>query len=214
MFVFSLILALSIKGVILWPNHDTSTLKLLQVIHRNGERTPTNFVPNDPFKNVSQYWPEGLSTLTNIGKYRMYKVGQLIHDEYKQFFGDMYSPHDVYVRSSASHRCIESVSSLLAGAFPPTKAWQWSNASDAPLAKLWQPFAIETFIPQTDDILLTADKKCPNYDAELKKVTDSDKVKSFLKSKADFLANITKITGTKMSEVDYGNYSTDSLSIL
>jgi hypothetical protein len=136
----------------------------------------------------------------------MYKVGQLIHNEYKTFFGDMYSPHDIYVRSSIAQRCIESVSSLLAGAFPPTKAWQWSNASDAPLAMMWQPFPIETFMPQSEDFLLTVKKKCPNADKELEKIVSSDVVKNFLKTETNFLANLTKITGSKMSEVELGKY--------
>ncbi|CAG2109808.1 unnamed protein product [Medioppia subpectinata] len=97
-----------------WPNHDISTLKLLQLVHRHGERSPTSFPPNDPFKNT-KYWVEGIGELTTKGKYRMYKLGEFIRQEYNDYFGDKYSPREVYVRSSITDRCIESTSSLLAG---------------------------------------------------------------------------------------------------
>ncbi len=90
-----------------WPNHDISTLKFLQIVQRHGDRTSLDFVPNDPFKDIS-YWREGIGQLTTKGKYRMYKLGQNIRKEY-----------EVYARSSISSQCIESVSCLLSGAYPP-----------------------------------------------------------------------------------------------
>ena len=61
--LFSLLVVLIsqvIPDVILWPNHDISTLKLLQVVHRHGDRNieEHNF-PGDAFKEYKEYWPEG-----------------------------------------------------------------------------------------------------------------------------------------------------------
>ena len=85
----------------------------------------------------------------------MYKLGQLIREEYKEYLGDKYSPREVYVRSSDSERCIESVSLLLAGAYPPKQsAWQWNNGSDPDLGRLWQPIPIHTFMPDIDNLML------------------------------------------------------------
>ena len=55
-FISTLILVISVtrgQASDRWPNHDISTLKLLQIVHRHGERTPLSFTPNDPFKNES-----------------------------------------------------------------------------------------------------------------------------------------------------------------
>ncbi len=121
----SILLLCSIPTVYLWPNHDISTLKLLQVVHRHGDRTPTELFPNDPFKNVSKYWYEGIGELTTRGKYRMYKLGQFVRNQYNEYLGHNYSPREVYARSSAQGRCLESLSCLLAGAYPPnSKQWQ------------------------------------------------------------------------------------------
>ena len=46
-----------------WPNHDISTLKLLQIVHRHGDRSPMEFKPNDPYKS-DHYWPQGIGQLT------------------------------------------------------------------------------------------------------------------------------------------------------
>ena len=102
--------AILVKTVILWPNHDISTLKILQVVHRHGDRTPNTFLANDPYKNMTMYWPEGKAELTKEGKIRMFKLGQFVRREYDAFLGDQYSPREVYARSSISSRCLESVS--------------------------------------------------------------------------------------------------------
>ena len=136
-----------------WPNHDLSTLKLLQVVHKHGERAPVSFPANDPFNDV-KYWPQGLGQLTAKGKYQMYKMGEFIRNEYNTYLGDKYSAREVYARSAASSRCFESCAALLAGAYPPKqKEWQWNNGSDPELAHIWQPILIETFIPEKEDLV-------------------------------------------------------------
>jgi hypothetical protein len=93
----------------------------------------------------------------------MYKLGQFIREEYNQCLRQNYSPREVYVRSSLSHRCLESVSCLLPGTYQPnSKQWLWNNGSDAELGLHWQPFPIETFMPKENDSLLDVDKECLN----------------------------------------------------
>ena len=149
-----LLFSLTILASNQWTNHDISTLKLLQIVHRHGERAPMSFSLNDPYKNDS-YWPEGFKQLTPKGKYRMYKLGQFIRQEYGSYLGDKYSPREVYARSALSDRCIESVSCLLSGAYPPKQqSWKWNEGSDAELGSVWQPFPIYTFMPQDNDLVL------------------------------------------------------------
>ena len=184
-----------------WANHDISTLKLLQIVHRHGDRNPINFSPNDPFQSP-KYWTEGIGHLTAKGKYRMYKLGQLLRQEYNNYLGDKYSPREVYTRSSLSHRCIESVSSLLAGAYPPQQSeWQWNNGSDAQLGQLWQPFPIETYMPKKDDTVLRQDKYCPVVYMEKELIYRSPEVQNYLKSKSELLDTLSKVVG----------YSVDSM---
>ena len=106
-----------------WSDHDTSTLKLLQILHRHGDRTPTKFVDGDPFgQDMEKYWPIGKGQLTLKGKHRLYSLGQFFRKSYSDFFNKT-SPKQVYVRSSIEHRCIESAGAFLAGAFPPGKVF-------------------------------------------------------------------------------------------
>lgn len=122
-FIFLLIInILTVISITQWNDHDISTLKLLQIIHRHGDRTPISFSPKDPFKDEN-YWPEGIGELTNIGKYRLWQLGINIQSWYKEFLvKNIHSPKNIYVRSSLQHRCIQSAAHLLAGIYPPGKS--------------------------------------------------------------------------------------------
>ena len=101
------------------PKND-STLKLLQIIHRLGDRNPDFFAPNDPF-NSDTYFPGGFDQLTLQGKYRLYEVGEFIRREYSGYLGSAMSPREVYTQSSHTNRTMESAQCLNAGAYPPGK---------------------------------------------------------------------------------------------
>ncbi|CAG2108643.1 unnamed protein product [Medioppia subpectinata] len=187
-----------------WPNHDISTLKLLQIVHRHGDRSPTHFPPNDPFKDLNKYWVEGLGELTTKGKYRMYKLGEFIRQEYNQYLGDKYSPREVYARSSLADRCIESLSNLLSGAYPPKqKEWQWGNDSDAALGKVWQPFPIQTFMPKNDDLVLNHEKKCNRVDKALEERYNKSDVKMFLKANEELYRNVSAYVGETVDTIGF-----------
>ena len=178
-----------------WPEHDISTLKHLQIVHRHGDRNLNGLKPNDPFNNMSQYWPEGVGELTAKGKYQMYRLGQYLRREYNHYLGDQFSPREVYVRSSAKKRCLESVSCLLAGAYPPNSTqWQW----DSQLGKMWQPFPIETFIPMDDDKLLRTEAYCPKATEAMDAIEASEYVQKRLKAEHNFLRNLSQLIGTQI----------------
>lgn len=205
-----------IKEAFLWPNHDISSLKLLQVVHRHGDRTPTEFVGNDPFSDLNKYWPEGEGELTNEGRLRLYKLGQFIRREYNQFLGEDYSPREVYVRSSLSHRCLDSASLLLSGAYPPNNMkWQWSsnNGTDDKLGSLWQPFPIESFMPKDDDIVMTVDRNCPTAEEELKKILNSETVLKLLDENKDFFDELSEKVGHKVNDLKTINKLYEALVI-
>jgi prostatic aicd phosphatase len=200
LFVTFNLIALS-YGSTEWPNHDISTLKLLQIVHRHGDRTPLDFAPNDPFKGIS-YWREGIGQLTTKGKYRMYKLGQNIRKEYDSYLGPNYSPREVYARSSVSSRCIESLSCLLSGAYPPKpQEWQWNNGSDAELGQLWQPIPIETFMPKHEDIVLKQEKYCHIVDRERNRIYKSFESKKSLENYRELFANLSEVVGYKVDSI-------------
>ena len=113
-FVFTLI-------SLIISSSQESTLRLLQIVHRHGDRTPRKFLPNDPYKDESVYWPMGLEKLTLKGKDRMFKVGKYIRENYNDYLGNEKSSGHIYVRSSSVSRCIESTSALLEGVYKPSK---------------------------------------------------------------------------------------------
>ena len=126
--------------------------------HRHGERTPYQLYPNDPFKdNIIN--TVGIGQLINKGKRRLYHLGQYLSKRYynnndddggNHFPIEQKSPRNVYVRSSGSERCLQSVTLLLAGMFPPENQWKWMNDS---LGSLWQPIAIQTVPFDYDSVI-------------------------------------------------------------
>ena len=186
-----------------WPNHDVSTLKHLQIVHRHGERTVNFLEDKDPFQNLSKYWPEGLGQLTNRGKNQMYKLGQYLRQEYKQYLGDEFSPREVYARSSAQTRVLESAACLLAGVYPPNSTqWQW----DTNLGKMWQPIPIETLVPSSEDKLLRDIASCPKAREQENAIESSEYVQKQLRKERDFLGYLGQLVGTDIeSTIDCKN---------
>ena len=90
-------------------------------------------------------------------------------EHYQKYLGDQFSPRQVYARSSAKNRCLESVSCLLAGAYPPESVWKWSEGNDPEIGSLWQPIPIYT-VPldqMNDDRLLRTEAKCLRASQEM-----------------------------------------------
>ncbi|CAG2118526.1 unnamed protein product, partial [Medioppia subpectinata] len=184
-----------------WPNHDISTLKLLQIVHRHGDRTAKDFAPNDPFDS-EVFWPEGDGKLTTAGKYRMYKMGEFLRQEYGPYFGDQYSPREVYARSAAADRCLESVANLLAGAYPPKQTqWQWNKGSDASLGRLWQPIPINTVLDKKEDRLLDDKYDCPAVDKELEKIYNTNVIRKFLEENKQLYKKLSEIVGQEIKDI-------------
>jgi hypothetical protein len=181
-------------------SEDTSTLQLLQIVHRHGDRTPISFYPNDPYKSVD-HWPDGLGELTPRGKQRMYKFGQQLRERYKEYLGN--TPKNIQIRSSSANRCIESAAAVVAGMYPPENRWVWSK--NDPIANYWQPVAIQTVLKSTDGMLVT-NSDCPAADAAYEEVMKSKEVQNFMESNKEFIEKVGNQTGvkyTKLRELDF-----------
>ena len=79
--------------------------------------SPLSIYPNDPYKE--NFWPEGLSQLTDVGKSRMYRLGSYIRARYGDYLSD--NIREVKALSSDRDRCIESVVMSVSGAYPSEK---------------------------------------------------------------------------------------------
>src|SRR5581483_89411 len=130
---------------------DTSTLKLVQVISRHGDRTPIFFYQTDPYRDM-KYWPDGVDELTPQGKDRMYHFGLTLRHRYGNFL--TYNPKEIYARSSSTNRDLETVYAVLAGLYPPKGRLIWSNKTGIDqLAHNWQPIAVQTVEEARDELL-------------------------------------------------------------
>lgn len=119
--------------------------------------------------NDLKYWPEGFGNLNCAGRLRMYRLGKFIRRRYDHFLSDSF--REVYSRSSDVDRCIESSNAVLAGMYPPSDRFKWSNEL------IWTPSSVHT-CPVKDDYLLN--EAGTNYVAavqdELLSVQNSDEV--------------------------------------
>ena len=112
---------------------------------------------------------------------------------------------------------MESVSTLLAGFYPPkNEDWKWNNGtngSDYVLGQIWQPFPIETYMPKKDDIVLRQDKYCPAVYMEKEAIYKSQKVQDYLKNKTDLFDRLSTVVGYPVDSVAKCDQLHDTLQI-
>jgi hypothetical protein len=93
----------------------------------------------------------------------MFKLGKYIRTRYENFLGT--SPREVYTRSSAADRCLESVALVLAGIYPPEGRYQYfifndrkyfltkkSNFSDGSGIRNWEEVGNHSLFRQSLDL--------------------------------------------------------------
>lgn len=78
--------------------------------------------PSDGFQNIDKhqdkipnYWPNGLSNLTDIGKYRQYRIGLKLRELYKDYLG--FNSSEILALSSEVYRCYHSLQETLRGLY-------------------------------------------------------------------------------------------------
>ncbi|CAG2166984.1 unnamed protein product [Oppiella nova] len=187
-----------------WKGHDISTLQLLQVVHRHGDRAITKIYDKDPFKDLDTYWPEGLAELSQQGRYRCYKLGENIRDTYQSYLGAKYSPREVYARSSAKSRCLDSINTLLAGLYPPINvSYQWNVGSNAPLGEKWQPIPVYTYPMErmNDDRLLRTDDPCPAADKAIDELFNEPEVLQAMERESKLLGELNETMGANIRNI-------------
>ncbi|CAL8134238.1 unnamed protein product [Orchesella dallaii] len=153
---------------------DLSTLQLVQIISRHGDRAPLFPYPNDLYKNSSVYSLNGWGELTEIGEEQHYELGSFLRQRYDGFLPRKYSKKDFHIVSSDVDRTIISAESNVAGLYK----------RDAPalitrqaLFNEWQPVPVHT-IPQESDNFINFKAKCPRYNSLVDEYYNSEEVTS------------------------------------
>jgi len=122
---------------------NEDTLCLFFAIFRHGQRAPVRFSPTDPNKKL---WPNGLGSLTNVGKKQAYEAGKFLRHRYGHFLNETYSKEEIYVRSTDVDRCLMTAQCCLAGLYPPKKNDIWNEEL------MWQPIPIHSGTPASDPL--------------------------------------------------------------
>ncbi|XP_060526942.1 uncharacterized protein LOC132702372 [Cylas formicarius] len=123
-----------------------STLELVHVVHRHGDRTPDagSIYEGNRFTNESYYLPYGFGQLTNEGKQTEYNLGSELRQRYREFLGDVWNIDLIEARSTDLDRTKMSIQLSLAGLWPPTGVNEWN------LLLNWQPIPYN-YLPVTED---------------------------------------------------------------
>lgn len=182
---------------------NISTLRLVQVLFRHGDRTPIDPFPTDAYKD---YWTIGYGELTNIGKQEHYTLGTYIRQRYLGFLNTSYYANQVLVNSTDIDRTLNSVASNLAGLYPPSDDEIWNQNL------LWQPIAIHT-LPVPLDLLLDPDSDCPTYDAESDRVFASPEMQAIDAENEGLYEYLTNNTGTLVDNIIETGYIYDTIMI-
>ncbi|XP_063242922.1 testicular acid phosphatase homolog [Bacillus rossius redtenbacheri] len=171
---------------------DDTTLQVVCVVFRHGDRTPTETYPTDPYKNKN--WQDGWGMLTAEGKRQMYTLGKYLRQRYDTFVSRLYSPGETWMESSANDRCLMSAQVLLAGLYPPTGHQVWND--ELP----WQPIPVHS-TPRALDKLIVMKKPCPRYEWEKTKAYQTREIKQIDEENADLYSYLTQNTGKNISTI-------------
>ncbi|XP_060570173.1 prostatic acid phosphatase-like [Ruditapes philippinarum] len=133
------------------------TLRLLQVLYRHGDRSPTRAYTKDIYEESD--WPQGYGQLSTEGMQQELELGEFLMREYVDtgFLSSEYSQSEVYVRSTSYERALMSAYSVLSGLFPPGQNDSvWNHNLN------WKPIPVHT-VPLEEDYLLRMNLSCPVY---------------------------------------------------
>ncbi|XP_051172509.1 venom acid phosphatase Acph-1-like isoform X2 [Leptopilina boulardi] len=130
--------------------------------------------------------------MTNKGKLRSYKFGELLRLMYNEFLGTTYIEDEIYARSTNFERTKMTLQLVLAGLYPPNELQKWKNNLN------WQPIPIN-YVPEGQDILLNRVYICNSSKEEHNKVLQLPEVKKKLKSYENLTQNLTQLTGINIT---------------
>ncbi|XP_013196183.2 prostatic acid phosphatase-like [Amyelois transitella] len=174
--------------------YESKTLRLVVIFFRHGARTPTHTYKSDPFKNYQ--WPDGLGSLTNVGKLQLYELGKKYRSYYANFIPEEYYEKDVYIRSSDKSRCMMSAYTFLAGLYPPTERQMWHP--EIP----WQPIPVHS-LPRELDNIVAGSKKCKLFTEMYEELKTEKDLEPRFSELFDYLSKYTNQSMRSVLDVDF-----------
>ncbi|KAH9519103.1 Testicular acid phosphatase [Bulinus truncatus] len=166
-----------------------STLKLIQIIHRHGDRSPEHSYPNDPYKNI---WLQGFGQLSKLGMMQGYELGKFLRKNYTGFLSPEFHPNQIYIRSTDYDRTIMTAECVGAGLFP--RSLKDNSTLFGALFNDWQPIPIHS-VPQEEDNLLRPTHSCQFIkDFRAERVVKSASKRQII-SNQERMLHLSKMTG-------------------
>lgn len=182
-----------------------ATLRLVSVIFRHGDRTPTHSYPTDPYIDGKE-WVEGWGALTKKGKMQMFKLGQYLRNRYNGYLDELYYPKEFLMKSSSNDRCLMSAQVVLAGLYPPTGPQEWN-----PDLK-WQPIPVHSTPRHLDEVII-AKKPCLRKEQELEKAYKSPSIAELDRENADLYKYLQLHSGKHIDNATAVEYLFNTLDI-
>ncbi|XP_050293014.1 venom acid phosphatase Acph-1-like [Anthonomus grandis grandis] len=178
---------------------NESTLELVHVLYRHGDRTPetTTLYPSNPYYAESNYYPYGYGQLTNEGKLREYQLGIALRNRYINFLGKNFNMSIIDVRSTDYNRTKMSSELLTAGLWPPSCLNIWNPVLH------WQPIPYN-YEKIADDKELVSYIGCTRFNEAFDKAVEEPGIKNYLSSRYnETLEILVNNTGYSREEMTY-----------
>lgn len=166
-----------------------SSLRLLQLIFRHGDRLPVYSFPNDPHQ---QRWAIGGDFLTTKGEEQLFDLGIFLRRRYDGFVPRRFDPSHIYLRSTGFDRTIQSARCKLAGLY------REGNASmREELTKLKALNVTITSMPPDDDLMVRCKAICPAFDQLWEEKQRSEEWKKLEEYYHDFMQFVGRHAGVR-----------------
>lgn len=169
-------------------SYTNGTVRLVQVLYRHGDRSPTHTYANDLYNE--SHWPQGYGQLSQTGMQQEFELGQFLRNHYIKklnFLTNEYMRKEVYVRSTSLDRALMSAYSFLSGLYPPGPR-EWNTSMG------WQPIPVHT-VPLEEDYLLFTDTPCPVVQEANKNKDSNPEVLKIMKKHEHFFSYVSNFSG-------------------
>lgn len=180
------------------PEHAINSTDAVQlmalVLIRHGDRTPTYV-----FQNSLSEWPEGSGQLTGLGMKQQHDLGAMLRHRYvneRNLIEPYWRLDQVYCRSTARTRSLQSAEAFFHGFFPPGTGPNLpeSEGGGPALPINIQPVPIMS-ASRYNDTLLYAYKNCPTLKRLIKENKQQPEWQRLSNENQQLFAQLTQIFG-------------------